>query len=272
MNDTPTRSAPELRTRREGAVQVLSYHNPAARNALSLELYAALPPALAAAERDPEVGAIVLTGSDGVFCAGGDLARLAKQREVPLSTRRAGLERLGNMVRALRGCRKPIVAAVEGAAVGAGMTLALACDMLVSARSAYYSVTYVKVGLTPDGGITSYLSNFLSRQILTEWCMTGERITAERLQAVGAVNRLVETGRAEAEAIALAQQIAAGPQRALGRIKALCSAAHARPFEAQLDAEADAMAQSQGDDEAAEGIGAFFGKRTADFAKLRRTD
>ena len=141
-----------LLQRREGAVLVLSNNNPAARNALSPAFYAALTEALAQAEADATVGAIVLTGEGGHFCAGGDLRQLAKRRELPIEERRAKLEGLHDLTRAVRDCRKPVIAAVEGAAAGAGLALALACDMLVAARNAVFSVAYVKVGLTPDGG------------------------------------------------------------------------------------------------------------------------
>ena len=150
-----------LLQRREGAVLVLSNNNPAARNALSPAFYAALTEALAQAEADPTVGAIVLTGEGGHFCAGGDLRQLAKRRELPIEERRAKLEGLHDLIRAVRDCRKPVIAAVEGAAAGAGLSLALACDMLVAARNAVFSVAYVKVGLTPDGGATAFLAEFV---------------------------------------------------------------------------------------------------------------
>ncbi len=188
-------TAPLLQ-RREGAVLVLSNNNTAARNALSPAFYAALTAALAAAQDDPAVGAIVLTGEGGHFCAGGDLRQLAKRRELPVEERRAKLEGLHDLVRAVRGSGKPVIAAVEGAAAGAGLSLALACDMLVAARDAVFSVAYVKVGLTPDGGATAFLAEFVSRQVLTELCLTGERISGERLHALGAVNRLAEPGEA----------------------------------------------------------------------------
>ena len=110
-----------LLTRREGAVLVLSNNNPAARTALSPEFYAALTQALAQAEADPAVGAIVLTGEGGHFCSGGDLRQLARRRELPVEERRAKLEGLHDLIRAVRDCRKPVIAAVEGAAAGAGL-------------------------------------------------------------------------------------------------------------------------------------------------------
>lgn len=258
-----------LLTRREGAVLVLSNNNVAARNALSPGFYAAVTAALREAAADPTVGAIVLTGEGGHFCAGGDLRQLAKRRELPVEERRAKLEGLHDLVRSLRDCPKPVIAAVEGAAAGAGLSLALACDMLVAAKNAVFSVAYVKVGLTPDGGATAFLAEFVSRQVLTELCLTGERISGERLHALGPVNRLVEPGQALAEAIALAAQIATGPDQAMALIKDLCRQAPRNTLEEQLEREAQYMVRSQETEESREGIGAFLEKRAADFTKLR---
>jgi enoyl-CoA hydratase/carnithine racemase len=259
-----------LLQRREGAVLVLTHNNPATRNALSAEFYRAATAALRAADADPTVGAVVLTAADNFFCAGGNLNLIAQRRHWPPEQRRETLELLHGFVRQLRDCSRPVVAAVEGGAVGAGMSVALACDMLVAARNAFFSATYIRVGLSPDGGLTSLLANFVSRQVLTELCLTGDRITAERLDALGAVNRLSEPGQAEAEAIALAAKLANGPARTAARIKALCRHAHARTLDEQLDHEADFMVESQGDDEAQEGIRAFLDKRKPDFVALRQ--
>lgn len=261
---------PPLLHRREGAVLVLSNNNPAARNALSPAFYAALTTALVQAEADPTVGAVVLTGEGGHFCAGGDLRQLAKRRELPVEERRAKLEGLHDVIRTVRDCRKPVIAAVEGAAAGAGLSLALACDMLVAAKDAVFSVAYVKVGLTPDGGATAFLAEFVSRQVLTELCLTGERISGERLHALGAVNRLAEPGQSLAQALDLAAQVAVGPELAMARIKTLCRQAHANTLEDQLDMEARFMVQSQETEESREGMGAFLDKRPPDFAPLRR--
>lgn len=258
-----------LISRREGAVLVLSNNNPQARNALSPELYAAITQSLAGAASDPGVGAVVLTGEGGHFCSGGDLRQLAKRRELPIEERRARLEGLHDLIRTVRGFPKPVIAAVEGAAAGAGLSLALACDMLVAARNAVFSVAYVKVGLTPDGGATAFLAEYLSRQLLTELCLTGERVSGERMHALGAVNRLAEPGQALAQALELAGQVAAGPELAMARIKSLCQAAYDHTLAQQLDAEAESMVRSQDTEESREGIGAFLEKRPPDYAKLR---
>lgn len=261
-----------LLQRREGAVLVLSNNNPAMRNALSPALYEALSTALAQAGSDPAVGAIVLTGEGGHFCSGGDLRQLAKRRELPIAERRVKLEGLHDLVRSVRDCPKPVIAAVEGAAAGAGLSLALACDMLVAARNAVFSVAYVKVGLTPDGGATYFLAEFVSRQVLTELCLTGERISGERLHALGPVNRLTEPGQALTQALALATQVAAGPELSMASIKTLCRSAYTQALDQQLEAEAHHMVRAQDTEESREGISAFLEKRPPDFVRLRKVD
>jgi len=258
-----------LLVRTEGAVRILVNSNPAARNAITPALYDALPAALNEAAADPAIGAIVFAGDGDFFCAGGDLRQLATRRALPVEGRLEKIGRLHDLIRALRACPKPVIAAVEGGAAGAGMSMALACDMLVAAENAFFTMAYVKVGLSPDGGATAFLSEFLPRQQMMELCLLGERIPAERLHALGAVNRLVGRGAAVAEAVQLAERIAQGPANAAARIKHLCEHAGHASLDAQLDLEAQLMAQSQGDDEAQEGIKAFFEKRTPDFAALR---
>ena len=126
----------------------------------------------------------------------------------------------------MRDCRKPVIAAVEGAAAGAGLSLALACDMLVAARNAVFSVAYVKVGLTPDGGATAFLAEFVSRQVLTELCLTGERISGERLRT-GPCQPPGRTGRgAGAGSWRWHAQVATGLTWPWAASRALCRSAY----------------------------------------------
>lgn len=259
-----------LLSRREGQILVLTNNNPTARNALTPAFFAALPEALADAEAKVDIAAIVLTGAGGNFCSGGDLNQLATRQKMLTGERRSAMERLHILIRSVRNCSKPVVAAVDGAAAGAGLSLALACDMLVATRRSSFTMAYVKVGLTPDGGATSLLAELVTRQILTELCLSGGSITGERLHELGAINRLTEAESALPEAIALAERIATGPQRAMARIKKLCRTAHEHSFSQQLEQEAEYMVESLGDQEAAEGIAAFLGKRRPDFSSLRR--
>ena len=123
----------------------------------------------------------------------------------------------------------------------------------------------MKVGLTPDGGATAFLSEFVSRQVLTELCLTGERMSGERMAQLGAVNRLAEPGQALLQALVLAQQMASGPALAMARIKDLCRQAPHNTLEQQLELEAQYMVQSQETQESREGIGAFLEKRSPCF-------
>ena len=259
-----------LLTHREGAVLVLSNHNIAARNALSFEFYTAVTDALRDAVSDPSVGAIVLTGEGGHFCSGGDLRQLAKRRELSVQERRVRLEGLHDLIRAVRDCPKPVIAAVEGAAAGAGLSLAMACDMLVAAKDAKFTVAYVKVGLTPDGGATAFLAEFVSRQVLTELCLTGAPLSGEQMHGLGAVNRLVASGDALSAAIALAIDISKGPQHAMSRIKHLCRHAMRNSLDDQLELEAQSMVEAMGSDESLEGINAFLNKQQPNYTQLRQ--
>lgn len=262
MTDIPLLSS------REGAVLVLSINNPAARNALSPALYAALAQAVQEADADPSVRALVLTGEGSHFCSGGDLRRLATRHEMSSFERRVNMEALNTTVRSLRLCSKPIVAALEGAVAGAGVSLALACDMLVAAADSRFSLAYVKVGLVPDGGATAFLAESLSRPALAELCMTGQSVSGERMYQLGVVNRCVEPGQARTQALELAQQLAAGPAHALARIKQLCNSARSNTLDQQIELESRFMVEAQGGTEAREGISAFLEKRKADFQGL----
>lgn len=254
----------------QGRVRVLVNNNPKARNALSPEFYQGLKQALADAAGDPGVGALVLTGANGYFCSGGDLRQLATRRELSETERLERIEVLHGVIRALRDCPLPVVAAIEGGAAGAGVSLALACDMAVMANNAYFSVAYVKVGLSPDGGATAFLSQCMPRQLLAELVLTGDRIEATRLHGLGVVNALVEPGKAQEQAIALAGRLAEGPSQTMARIKALSHSAYQNSLDQQLDAEARLMAVSLGDSEAIEGITAFLEKRAPDYHRSSR--
>ncbi len=264
--------AGKLKIERKGAVLVVVNDNPETRNALNPDFYVGFKDALDAASQDAAIGAVVLTGGGGFFCSGGDLNRLKTNAQRPPEERRQGIERLHAMIQTMRDCPKPIIAAVEGGAAGAGASLALACDMIVAADDAYFSIAYVKVALSPDGGVTAFLGQALPRQLVSELCLTGTPITAERLHGFGLVNRLVAPGTALDEAENLAERLSLGPARAMGRIKALCHAAPESSLERQLAMEAEFMVESQGDGEAAEGIAAFLEKRKPDFAGLRAGD
>ncbi len=248
---------------------VVTNRNGARRNPLSPELYATVLAATDQAAQDDAIASVVLTGEGSFFCAGGDLKTLVKRREMSEAGRREAIDGLHGVIRAIRACPKPVIAAVEGGAAGAGVSLALACDFVIAARGAQFTVAYVKAGLVPDGGLTARLAAQLPRPLVSRLCMLGDPISADRLYDLGMVTELCEPGGAMDMAAHYASRLAAGPANALRDIKSLLETASFMDPDSQLDRERDAMARALGGDEGAEGIGAFLEKRKPDFAKLR---
>ncbi|QHE92050.1 oxepin-CoA hydrolase, alternative type [Pandoraea fibrosis] len=256
----------ELLAERVDQTLVLTLSNPGARNALHPDMYAAGVEALATAERDPSVRAVVLTGADNFFCAGGNLNRLLENRQKDPSVQAASIDALAEWIEALRACPKPIIAAVEGAAAGAGFSLALACDLLVAAENAKFVMAYVKVGLTPDGGGSWFLSQALPRPLATEILLEGKPVPAARLAAAGLVNRVVAPGQARAEALNWATDLAQLSPNAVGRIKTLIESGASETLTSQLGAERDSFVASLHHADGLEGISAFLEKRPAKYA------
>ncbi len=267
---TPPDPAPvptEVRIARDGPVLVLTLDGPATRNALGADVYQTLGAALAAAATDPAIGAVVLGGAGGHFCSGGNIRALSANRARTPADQRARIELLHGLIRAVKASPKPVIAAVEGAASGAGFSLALACDLLVAAEDARFTMAYVKVGLTPDGGGTASLARLLPPQLVAEATLLGDPIAAPRLHALGVVNRLTRPGEALTAARDLARRLAEGPAATLARAKALLAGAADGSFDAQLDREADAFVASLFAEEAGEGLAAFLEKRPPTFRR-----
>lgn len=255
----------ELIEERVERVLVLTMSGPATRNALGPAVYETGTAALARAGGDPGIGAVVLTGADGAFCSGGDLGRLAGLRGEGDAAVRRGIDGLHGLIRAMRACPKPVIAAVDGVAAGAGFSLALACDLIVSASDARFVLAYVKVGLSPDGGATAFLSQALPRPMAAAIALEGGVVTAERLHQLGVVTTLCPPGTARAAALAEGGRLAAGPSGAMASIKGLLNAAYGDSLDAQLDRERDAFAANLLRPDAGEGIAAFLEKRPARF-------
>jgi enoyl-CoA hydratase/carnithine racemase len=260
--------AGELLTHRAGSnndVLVLTLSNPGFRNALHPDMYAAGVEVLSTAGHSAQVRAIVLRGADQFFCAGGNLNRLQANRQLDPSVQRESIELLGSWIEAIVACPKTIIASVEGAAAGAGLALALACDMVVAADNAKFTAAYVKTALSPDGGATWFASRLLPKNVAYEMMMLGDVLTATRLHQLGVINSLVSAGQADDTAIALASRIASGPQATLGRIKRLLSAAQQNDLATHLVQEREAFIDSLWSADCAEGIDAFLNKRAPQF-------
>lgn len=243
--------------------------NPGRRNALAPSMYSAIRAALARAAADEWLGAVVLTGAQGYFCAGGDLNALAARAEMSRDDRRARIEDLHATIRAIRACPRPVIAAVEGGAAGAGLSIALACDLLVAAEDASFSAAYVRVGLVPDGGLTASLAHRVPASFAARMCLTGDPVSASALAAMGVVTDLAVPGQAVARAAELAARLALGPAAAQAAIKRLLAGARAQGFDDQLDQEGEAMADALAGAEAAAGIGARLSRAVPDFGRRR---
>lgn len=235
------------------------------RGALSPALYVTLAQAMDLAA-EPRIRAVILTSRGDFFCAGGDMNVLIERRKLTEAERRDKVDTLHDLVRKMRACPVPIIAAVEGGAAGAGLSLALACDLIVATKDAKFTAAYVKAGLVPDAGLTASLTRMIPRPLAMEMCLMGRPVMATRFAELGAVSRICDTGNALGEAILLADTLAAGPRNAQSAIRQLVAQSYEVSEAAQLDAERDAMAHAAGTNEAAEGIAAFLEKRKAQFA------
>ncbi|HEV2611418.1 MAG TPA: enoyl-CoA hydratase [Noviherbaspirillum sp.] len=251
----------ELQASRRDATLILTLSNPGAKNALHPDMYAAAVETLSTAERDDSIRAVVLTGADNFFCAGGNLNRLLENRSKEKSVQAESINNLHGWIEAIRDCPKPVIAAVEGAAAGAGFSLALACDMIVAGTSAKFVMAYVKVGLTPDGGGSWFLSRALPRQLATEILIEGKPVGAPRLHELGLVNKVVADGTALDTALNWADELAALSPNAVERIKSLTQDAQNNSLAQHFETEKHHFVESLHHRDAQEGINAFLEKR-----------
>lgn len=235
------------------------------RNALSSDYYQGVIEGLREASETPAITAVILSGEGGFFCSGGDLNQLKVRRDMTLEQRYTNINSLHDIIRAIRNCPKPVICAVEGGAAGAGLSIALACDMIVSAQQAKFVLSYVRAGLVPDGGVTQTLMQMLPRATVAKMAMMAKPLSAERLYELGAITQLVAKGEAIESARCLAAEISTGPADAIAAIKSLMNQAENATLQAHLDTECEAMAQALGGEEAQIGISAFLNKQTPVF-------
>lgn len=260
----------QLLARVEDGVGVVVLNRPEARNALSDSLTPALRHTVARFGAAPEVGAVVLTGAGGAFCAGGDVKGMAGLGAAPPRSLDAAAVDLRHRQRTLTGAlvalRKPTIAALPGPAAGAGLAVALACDMRFAARSAFVSTGYARVGLTGDYGINWLLTQLVGTGRARELMFTAARVGAEECARIGLVNRVFDDDALMAETMAAARALAAGPRGALAGIKDNLDRALGMDFLAALDAEAETLVRAARTDDHREAVRAFVEKRPPRFA------
>jgi 2-(1,2-epoxy-1,2-dihydrophenyl)acetyl-CoA isomerase len=257
-------STPSLLADRDGTVAVLTLNRPTAMNALDDELVRSLAAVLENAAADSGVRAIVLQGTGGSFCSGADLKEALSQlgAGVSLATRLAPFQA---SVRAIAAAPKPVIAAVDGAAVGFGADLALACDLRLLSDRAYLQEKFVGIGLMPDGGGTFHLSRLVGPGRALELLMLGERVEAARALELGLANRVVSAAELSRESIALAKRLAEGPPLALAAIKQATRAAMSGTLDEALEREAAGQARLLGSADLREGVAAWTERRPPKF-------
>src|SRR5271170_441559 len=220
----------------EDGVLTLTLNRPDRLNAFNVELHAALASALERARSDENCRAILLAGAGKGFCAGQDLS----DRSVAAGAARPDLgesleKRYNPLIRAIKTLPKPVVCAVNGAAAGAGANIALACDIVLAARSAKFLQAFARIGLVPDSGGTWSLPRLIGDARARAAIMLAEPIGAEQAEAWGMIHRAVDDEALASEARAIAVRLAAGPTYGYGLIKQALNAAAANSLEAQLD-------------------------------------
>lgn len=223
----------------------LVFDRPEASNALDLAAGEDFERALQQVADDSSARVLLVSGNGRMFSSGGDLAAMAAAEDRPAFVRQLA-EQAHRGVRLLDTLEKPVVAAVQGAAAGIGLSFCLSADLVVAARSARFVTAYTSVGLTPDGGQSWLLPRTVGLQRALELTLTPRRLTAEEAQDWGIVTRVVDDGEHLEQARALAEQLAAGPAEAFGRARRLIRSAWDRSFDEQLDAEAVSISESSG--------------------------
>ena len=253
---------PEVETTRAGAVLTITLNRPDKLNAFDAATHKAFAGALKEAA-DDEVRAVVLTGSGRGFCVGQDLAELREgERDVAALLR----ERWNRHVLGLRGLEKPVLAAVNGAAAGAGISLACACDVRVAADSAAFVPAFVSVGLVPDTGGSWLVPRLLGYARAFEWMCSGRKIGAAEALEWGLVSEVVPADAVLARAQERAAGLAALPTRAIAMTKRLFEHAHSSRLEDQLELEAQLQVAATRTADFAEGVTAFLEKREPRFS------
>ena len=262
MEETPVLSA------LEGGVLTVTLNRPQRLNAMSHQLIDAMNAELKRAREDDAVRAVLLTGTGRGFCAGADLAGGGPGDASSSGPRDVGaaMDRLFNpMIRAMRDLPKPIVAAVNGVAAGGGANLALACDIVIAARSARFDQAFVRISLIPDLGGTWFLPHTVGDARARALAMLGTSVPAEEAERMGMVWQVVEDAALIDEAGKIAHRLAQGPTRSYAAIKDAMNRAGTNSLDQQLDLERDAQRALGRSSDFKEGVAAFLAKRPANF-------
>ena len=252
---------------RDGAAATIELNRPETLNAWNTQLGHDLLAAVTAVAQDDDVRAVVVTGAGRAFSAGADLRDLSADRTTDghPNVRKVLTERYHPIITTIRTMPKPVLAAVNGPAVGIGLSLALASDLIVASESAYLLLAFVNIGLVPDGGSSLFVPTRVGFARASEMAMLGERIPAAQALEWGLVNRVVADADFAGEVAALRDRLAAGPTRSYAGTKRQLNAWLYSRMDEQLELEADIQQEMAGSPDFYEGVAAFVEKRAASF-------
>jgi 2-(1,2-epoxy-1,2-dihydrophenyl)acetyl-CoA isomerase len=250
---------------KDTGVATISLNRPEKLNAFDTTMHDELYTALGKAEEDEEIRCIVLRGEGRGFSAGADLAQVIREADGDPDLGEYLRTTYSRLVKRMVGTEKPIVASLRGPVYGAGVGLALACDMRIAAENTKFSVAFIKIGLMPDAGVTFLLPRVVGLGRAMEMSMLGDAVDAEEAYRIGLVNKVVADDSLSEEARNLAERLAAMPTSALGRMKHSLYASFERDLETALEAEAEGQTFCGYTQDHKEGVSAFFEKREASF-------
>ena len=259
----------QLLLERDGKAIILTLNRPEARNALADEMTGALRKAIAWAAEEDSVGAVVLTGAGTAFCAGGDVKGMGRRAEgapPPLEQQyQEMVARHREVAGALHAMRKPTIASLPGPAAGAGLAIALSCDMRIAAESAFLTTAYGRIGLSGDYGIAWLLTRVVGPGRARELMLTSERVSAPKALEIGMVNRVVAPEKLVAATKELAHQLSSGPLAAFAYMKDNLDEALTIPHMTAIEREADRLLKTRSTSDHREAVKAFAEKREPKF-------
>ncbi|MED4779928.1 enoyl-CoA hydratase/isomerase family protein [Brevibacillus choshinensis] len=243
-------------------IGMIQMNRPDIRNPLTPDLKKELLTALRDLDQNEEAKVIILIGAERAFCAGGDLSSL---RDLDAHTGRKRMQKSHELVRTFLQMEKPIIAAVNGAAAGAGFSLALLCDLIISAKSAFFVQSFVKIGAVPDLGVVHFLTNVIGPHRAKELMLLGDRVTAEQAYRLGFVNQVVDDDDLLDQTFAVATKLVKSPSISIGLTKAMVNKNRNDDLEKLLAMESFAQGICFQTSDFREGIQAFFEKRAPVF-------
>lgn len=251
----------------DDAVATITLDRPDVLNSFNAGMSEELVEALNSISSDDSIRSIVLTGAGRAFCAGQDLSEVMPDADGVMPDLGPIVEACYNpVIRGIRSLEKPVVAAVNGVAAGAGANMALACDLVVASDKASFIQSFCHVGLIPDSGGTFFLPRIVGLARATELMMLGEKVRADRALSIGMIYKVVEPDELVSEAHGLAQRLAAMPTKGLGLIKRGLNSTFGNTMDQQLDLEIELQNRAGKTDDYREGVTAFIEKRDAKFS------